>query len=317
VPDKYYKGEIFRKRIAILGPGEFAGEMAVLDSKPRSASAEALSDLVLIEVTEELFNRYIASDKETLLEMLKVFSYRIRNDLNIMSSDLQSVSTFVHDMRNCIIPLDIAQHFMEELNKVLVGNGQEHKKRQGYEKVDKTFNNMLKAKNNLLTLIEQTLACVKKVATDYVKAEFCLLELVKETVEGISYHKNFNGKTIRVNADSELQAAYINRLDIHRVFQNLLLNAGYVSDKNSYIDVYLRDSEGTNQIIIRDYGMGIPEDIQKVLFKRNFTSKPDGNGFGLMSCREIIEDLHQGKIWFETKLGKGTDFCIALPHSQI
>jgi signal transduction histidine kinase len=50
--------------------------------------------------------------------------------------------------------------------------------------------------------------------------------------------------------------------------------------------------------------------------KETYTTKPDGNGFGLMSCKEIIEDLHQGKIFFESEEGKGTTFHFTIAHAS-
>ena len=50
-----------------------------------------------------------------------------------------------------------------------------------------------------------------------------------------------------------------------------------------------------------------------MILNENYTSKPDGNGFGLMSCKEIVQELHSGKIGFESELGKGTTFYFTLP----
>ncbi len=47
--------------------------------------------------------------------------------------------------------------------------------------------------------------------------------------------------------------------------------------------------------------------------KEKFSIKPDGNGFGLLTCREIIEDYHKGRLWFESIWGQGTTFYFTLP----
>ena len=70
------------------------------------------------------------------------------------------------------------------------------------------------------------------------------------------------------------------------------------------------------EIRVQDRGSGIPEDIKPLILKENYTSKEDGNGFGLMSCREIIEDHHQGKIGFESEVGKGSTFYFTLPYES-
>jgi len=72
-------------------------------------------------------------------------------------------------------------------------------------------------------------------------------------------------------------------------------------------------NNGTLPVGITDKGCGIPEDVQGYLFKDTLTTKKDGNGLGLLSCKDIIETNHQGKLWFETESGKGTTFHFTLP----
>ncbi len=136
-----------------------------------------------------------------------------------------------------------------------------------------------------------------------------------ETIDEISCHKNLREKNLIIKQNStKMKDGFFNSLDIKRVLQNLIINAGYVTEKKGTIEVLLDELGSFNQISVKDYGGGIPEDIQKILLKENYTSKADGNGFGLMSCREIIEDFHRGKIWFDSEEGKGTTFHITIPH---
>jgi len=74
----------------------------------------------------------------------------------------------------------------------------------------------------------------------------------------------------------------------------------------------MRDN-GFLKVSVIDKGAGIPEDVQGYLFKDTLTTKKDGNGLGLLSCKSIIEENHQGKLWFETESGKGTTFHFTLP----
>ena len=66
-----------------------------------------------------------------------------------------------------------------------------------------------------------------------------------------------------------------------------------------------------------DYGCGIPEEVQGYLFKDSLTTKSDGNNLGLLSCKGIIKENHQGKLWFETELGKGTTFDFTIQSHKI
>jgi len=310
-----FKGLKIKKLVALLGPGECVGEMAMIDNEPRSASALALKDTVAMEIDEKIFQEHMADNPRVLREMLRMFSHRMRNSLKMMNEDLKQISNLTHDMRNCLVPLGLAEILLSNMLNILNGTSDKHQKRQGGDIVQKSYDTMLAVKNNVITLIDQSLACAKKEKSEYIKVDLPLWPLIKETVDEISCHKYLKGKKVIVKKkDEELKNGFGNSLDIKRVLQNLVINAGYVTKKDDPIEIFIEDLDGFNVVTVKDYGDGIPEDIQSVLLKENFTSKPDGNGFGLMSCRDIIEEYHQGKIWFETEIGKGTAFSFTVPH---
>jgi len=307
------KGPNYSKQVTILSEGECLGEIALIDRWPRSASAIAMGDTLVTEFNEEMFNKIIFPNTQALLEMAKVCSERLRNDLKRMSDEIQQVSNFTHDMRNCLVPLGAAEIFLDQTLKILQGTETRHKKRQGWDQVLKGYNTMLSVRNNMLTMIDQSLATVKKVQTKYIKDDFNILDLIDETVDEINCHKNVKGKPIHVKSGSRNTTVHINYLDIKRVLQNLILNAGYATPKGEEINIYIKDIHDLIEISVEDHGSGIPEEVQTLLLKENYTSKPDGNGFGLMSCKEIIQEFHNSKIGFESKLGKGTIFYFTLP----
>lgn len=304
------------KNVATLNQGDYFGEMALIDSKERSASAKALGNVLVMEIDESLFYKNIASDSKPLLEMVRTFSGRVRNDLDLIARDVTKLGSFTHDMRNCLVPLGIAEALLHEMTLALEGTMKDHKKRKGWEKVRKCFDTVLSVRNNLLTLIGQSMAYATKTKVEYVKAEMDILPLIKETGDEMSYHKNLKGKQLLIQSQKNVKKAMFNYLDIKRVLQNLLINAGYVTEEDGKIEIKVENLEEVLEISVTDYGCGIPEEVQPLLFKENFTTKPDGNGFGLLSCREIIEEYHQGKIWFESSIGVGTTFHFTIPYTS-
>jgi len=268
-----------------------------------------------MEIRDDLFNEYIASDPKALLEIIKVLSNRMRNDLDIMISEIRQLSNVAHDMKNCLTPLGIAEINLIKMKKILNGTDEGHHKRKGAEELEKGFKTILSVRNNLVTLIDQSLDCVRKKKINYVKSHLQILPLIEETIDEVSCHRNLVKKDVIIKqSDKRLKNGLFNSLDIKRVLQNLIINAGYVTEKNKAIEVMVEDQGNFNLVSIKDYGCGIPEGIKGVLLKKNYTSKPDGSGFGLMSCREIIEDHHEGRIWFESEEGKGTTFHFTIPH---
>ncbi len=103
-----------------------------------------------------------------------------------------------------------------------------------------------------------------------------------------------------------------------RVFNNLVINAiqAVPSERKGRIEISLGRKGDFSIVRIRDNGGGIPPEIQQRVFEPNFTTKSSGSGLGLAICKRIIE-AHDGNIYFETRLGEGTDFYVELPIAAI
>lgn len=67
------------KTLAILGPGDFFGEMAIIERKPRSASAEAVVDSKLLVLDQRTFEELIKSNGEIALKVIRRLVSRLRN----------------------------------------------------------------------------------------------------------------------------------------------------------------------------------------------------------------------------------------------
>lgn len=314
------KGELgifkLKKRIAIRRSGEYIGEMALIESKDRSGTARALADTMLLGVEEKFFKKYLLSESGAVAAMMKTLSHRIRDDMEEMANEMLKLNTFTHDMRNCLVPLGKLEFLLDELNETLRGTKEHHKPRMGWEMVQSCYEVMANVRNNLITLIDQSLACAKKIKSEYIKEKGPLVPLLTETVNEISCYKHLKTKDIQIRSAGEIKDCLFNSLDIKRVLQNLLINASHVTDEGGVIEVLVQDLGEEVQVTVKDYGTGIPDDIRPHLLREPFTSRPDGNGFGLMSCKELIEKYHQGRIWFDSIWGEGASFHFTLPYGN-
>ncbi len=102
---------------------------------------------------------------------------------------------------------------------------------------------------------------------------------------------------------------------LNQVFLNLLVNAGHAIVGEGKIVIRMRQEADQVHISISDSGCGIrPEDCSKI-FAAGFTSKPAGvgTGLGLSISRRIVEEVHGGRISFESEVGVGTTFHIHIP----
>lgn len=71
-----------RDELAVLGERQVFGEMALLDSEPRSASATAVSDVTLLKIHRDDFHEILAEKAEIAQGIIKVLTRRLRNTLD-------------------------------------------------------------------------------------------------------------------------------------------------------------------------------------------------------------------------------------------
>ncbi len=104
------------------------------------------------------------------------------------------------------------------------------------------------------------------------------------------------------------------RTQVNRLFTNLLQNAieAIPEENKGTVTVHEEFRDGEVIISVKDNGAGIPEAMESKIFSPNFTTKTSGTGLGLAMCKGIVEHA-KGRIWFNTTLGEGTTFYIALP----
>ncbi len=115
--------------------------------------------------------------------------------------------------------------------------------------------------------------------------------------------------------------AMVNANQIQQVLLNMLINARQAMPRGGRLLIKLvHDAENEMiDLVIRDYGCGIPAEKLPRIFDSFYTTKsgPDasgkgGTGLGLSMCRDIIE-AHRGRIQVQSTVGKGTAFTLKLP----
>lgn len=113
--------------------------------------------------------------------------------------------------------------------------------------------------------------------------------------------------------------------DMNQVFLNIIINAAHAidearpdgSNEKGLISISTRCLDGFAEIRISDTGTGIPEAVRDRIFDPFFTTKEvgKGTGQGLAISHSVVVEKHKGRLSFETQIGKGTTFIIALPIS--
>ena len=144
-----------------------------------------------------------------------------------------------------------------------------------------------------------------------------LNKLVEENVE-LSQNAALN-KNIKLSIESNgLIEVEGDKNMLDTVIRNLLSNAIKFTDKNGEIQLKLIKTIEKAEISVTDNGIGIPDEIKEKLFKitgkvtQKGTENEIGSGLGLLLCSEFV-NMHQGEIWAESKMGKGSTFKFTLP----
>lgn len=147
---------------------------------------------------------------------------------------------------------------------------------------------------------------------------------LKETVQGVMVLLEKEMQKYRIQVETEFDDAPdvpINGGQIQQVLMNLMINSRQAMPGGGRLLVKIKHdpAAGRVDLIVRDFGSGIPADKLPFIFEAGYSTKsgPDetgrgGAGLGLAACRAIIE-AHQGKVRVESSPGKGTAFTIRLP----
>lgn len=144
-----------------------------------------------------------------------------------------------------------------------------------------------------------------------------LREIIQEAVETAS--DLFRGKDLdlRVKLPPELPLLNLDRTRIRQVLLNLLNNAARFTE-HGHIIVSAERNEREVVVSVADTGVGIPPEELSTIFEEfhqvdmSLRRRQEGAGLGLAISKRFVE-LHNGRIWAESRVGEGSTFYFSLP----
>ena len=176
--------------------------------------------------------------------------------------------------------------------------------------------------NQLLNLVENLLnvSRVERGGLGMLKSSFDIDILIKETVE------EFKDRAVKKNINLEFKPGlqtiqiYADRLRIKEILSNLIGNAIVYTQAGGRVEVSVKLDQKSIIVSVVDNGPGIPKKALPNLFNKFYrvtegltqNINPQGTGLGLYIAKSMVE-LHQGKIWVHSELGKGSVFSFSLP----
>jgi len=151
-----------------------------------------------------------------------------------------------------------------------------------------------------------------------------IVSLMRDTVEFAGAGSNVH---VCVRNDDNLRQAIADPVKLSQVLQNLVMNGIQAMPHGGYMDVQASNlmvgpagdgklKPGRHvQIVVRDRGCGIAKENLDRLFRESFTTKADGNGIGLTTCKRFIDEMG-GDIRVTSTPNIGTEFSVYLPATE-
>jgi signal transduction histidine kinase len=181
-----------------------------------------------------------------------------------------------------------------------------------FQKIDQGSRILLALLDNLLDLA--------KLESGKMPFEFQSVDLnvlVATVVDEFSSLLSERDLSIRWNVPDSKTETVLDPIKIQQVLRNLLSNAVKFSPTKGRIKLSVKRGEKTVAVVIRDQGVGIPEEELETIFDKFVQSNrtrtgAGGTGLGLTICREIVT-AHQGRIWAENAVDGGAVFVFEIP----
>jgi two-component system, NtrC family, sensor kinase len=247
---------------------------------------------------------------------LAIQNARLFRELQGKSCELEAASrhkseflaNMSHELRT---PLNAIIGFSEVLSERMFG--------EINEKQAEYLADIVESGRHLLALINDVLDLSKIEAgrMELEPASFDLATAIENTL--ILVRERAQRRNIKLNriVDDRLGVVRADEPKVKQVLLNLLSNALKFTPQGGRIDVRAVLGDRAAQVSVKDTGVGISTEDQEAVFEEfrqvgASSRKVEGTGLGLAISRKLIE-LHGGKLWVESALGKGATFTFTLP----
>ena len=281
-------------------------------------SKQAILIYILIAILIFRHSRYkIKKLDEIVMKRTKQLSDEMEKNTELLNKvielEIKKNNYFVnlsHELRTPLNVIYSTQQLIIELNK----NGILKEKLDYYmDVIARNSKRLLKMINDIIDTSKIESGCYHLNIT-----ETDIVYLVEESVLSLKDYIEGKGVTLIVDPEMEEKTINCDNDAIERCIINLVSNAAKFTEAGDSITVRIIEEKSQVKIEVIDTGIGIAEEYHETIFNRfnqivdSNSEKNGGSGLGLTITRQIIE-LHNGKIYVESKPGNGSKFTIILP----
>jgi signal transduction histidine kinase len=266
------------------------------------------------------FSGHVDVENRDELGALAANVNRTNDELRRLYAELEAASqhksdflaSMSHELRT---PLNAIIGFSQVLRDDMVGAVN--------EKQAEYLDDILSSANHLLALINDVLDLSKVEAgqIELERAPFSLRETLERGVVVVRERASDDGVSVSLAADPDADVVEGDERRIQQVVFNLLSNAVKFTPAGGAVDVTSARMNGEVRVSVADTGPGIPVEDRERIFEEfqqaeSGIQQHEGTGLGLALSKRFVE-LHGGKLWLESELGKGSTFVFTLPAKAV
>lgn len=299
--------------LATFGPGDFLGEMAVLDAAPRSAHAQAETDTCALFLSRDEFLQLLEARPPLALGLIRDFSRRMRSSNQkyldeIMHAELLAAvgrfaGTIAHDFKSPLSIISLSSQLATS------ERASPASRQRAADNINKQVQRMTGMLNELMEVVRPSGRAAHLTAVPFANFLQPLVEEIRAEIANRDATLELAGPVPALTVALDAQR-------LSRVFYNLINNAIDAMDADARVTLAFAVQPDALRVEVRDTGKGIAPEIAANLFQPFAThGKAHGTGLGLSICKKIIES-HGGRIWADSRPGQGTTFAFTLPLAQ-
>ncbi|MBN3922610.1 trifunctional serine/threonine-protein kinase/ATP-binding protein/sensor histidine kinase [Nostoc sp. NMS4] len=297
-------------------------KLAELALQQKSLDLEqALTDLQNAQL------QMVQSEKMSALgNLVAGVAHEMNNPLGFIAASLKQAKPTIADV---VAHLKLYQETLPNVSDEIRNHAEEIDLDYSLEDLPKIIDSMTMACDRLKN-ISTSLRTFSRADKDY-KVPFNIHQGIDSTILILKHRLKANEQRPAIEVItkySNLPQTECFPGQLNQVFMNLIANAIDALDEynhgrsfeeikanHSCIIITTTVENHLVKIVIADNGKGMSEEVKSKIFDHLFTTKAvgKGTGLGLAIARQIVESTHGGKLSFNSVLGEGTEFIIAIP----
>jgi signal transduction histidine kinase len=309
-----------------LTAGDFFGEMALIHNAPRSATVVSKSNVVVLELDKDGFNRVLKHSPSVAMAMVSEISNRLRQNDQLAIEDLRVRASELADAYQKLAELEMARReFLTSVahelrTPLMVAGGYLHALQKGMvsgEQLESTIGTIVRNVDQITSLTNDILFLqeIELVLPDFQPVD--LVEIAENVIK--KYEGKAQARTVKVTfkSDKNLPTVEGDPKSLERATTALLDNAIKFSAPGGAVEVRLQKKGEMVLLAVQDHGIGIDPEIRPRIFDRFFHLEKHGDelygglGIGLSITRQVIQQ-HKGSLDLTTEPGVGSTFTISL-----